>query len=66
MSTEEKLRLKEQCCSMWSQLNDNEKEYYYYGAGTIEFVETVATTLDLNIDLLTVYELDEIIDAFDK
>ena len=66
MSTEEKLRLKEQCCTLWSHLTDVQKEDYFYNVGTIEFVENVAESLGLNIDLLTVYELDEIIDAFDK
>lgn len=61
-----KARLFELCISIWSLLKETEKERYYYGEGTIGFVEEVAAMLGFDINELSEEELDVILDKLDN
>ena len=55
-------RLKELCIHIWSKFTLEERELYYIGLGTIEFVYSVANVLFMDTDALTEEILDEICD----
>ena len=56
------LRLKELCIHVWSQFTLDEREMYYCGLGTIEFVYSIANVLFMDTEELTDEALDEILD----
>lgn len=61
-----KPRLKEMCCKIWDQLTLEERERYYYGDGTIQFVSDVANILFMDDERLSEEELDDILDELDE
>ena len=61
-----KARLKEMCCKVWSLLTLEEREAYYYGIGTIGFVDYIKQILAIDDIVLTDEKLDEILDELDE
>lgn len=55
-------RLKELCVKVWNLLTLEERERYYYGDGTIQFVYDVSDIAFMDADDLTEEALDEILD----
>jgi hypothetical protein len=53
-------RLKVLCLLAWALLTDEEKEAYFYGTGTIEFIEDVAKIFNIDADELSEEFIDEV------
>ena len=62
MKNVNKTRLKEMCCNIWYRLTLEERERYYYGDGTIQFVSDVANILFMEAEELSEEDLDDILD----
>lgn len=53
-------RLKELCLLVWALLTEEEKEAYFYGTGTIGFIEDVAKIFNIEAGELSEEFIDEV------
>ena len=66
MESSKRSRLEDLCKKIWIQLTNEEKERYFFGEGTIEFVADVADILGIDSNALTEDELDTLLNDLDN